>query len=76
MLHSAPVDYIQTNRNIEIPTGASQQCSNIDIVDDHLLETNQTFSVLLTATDDAVIVGNNETEVTIVDDDSMKNKIS
>ena len=46
-------------------------CVNVTIIDDLLLENDETFNLLLTSTDSAVSVELNMTSVTILDDDSV-----
>lgn len=46
-------------------------CINVTIIDDLLLENDETFTLLLTSADSAVSVELNMTTVTILDDDSV-----
>ena len=46
------------------------ECIDVDIIDDRVVETNETFTVTLTASSSVVALGNNVTRVTITDTDS------
>ena len=46
------------------------KCIDVDIIDDRVVETNETFTVTLTASSSVVALGNNVTRVTITDTDS------
>jgi len=69
---TATDDYIHTSNDITFNSGsaaASTGCTNISIIDDNALESNQTFTVTLTTSDPDVILGSNVTTITIVDND-------
>ena len=66
-----PRDYAQpTPMELTFLQGTSQQCANISISDDTVLENNEFFSVQLTTTDQAVTLSPRSATVTIGDDDS------
>ena len=46
------------------------ECIDVDIIDDRVVETNETFTVTLTVSRSVVALGNNVTRVTITDTDS------
>ena len=46
------------------------QCIDVDIIDDIIVETIETFTVTLTTASSVVALGNNVTRVTITDTDS------
>lgn len=48
-----------------------RRCINVTIIDDLLLENDESFTLLLTSADSAVSVSQNMTTVTILDDDSV-----
>lgn len=50
-------------------TNGATRCVNITIIDDNALEGEQTFSVILTTEDSAIILGIPTAIVTIQDDD-------
>jgi len=50
----------------------SMECANISIVNDNRLEENETFDIELTSSDPAVVLGNDVTTTTIIDDDGMQ----
>lgn len=53
-------------------SGASGvECLNISILDDSIVEQNETFSVLLTASNSAVEISPSSATVTIIDDDTV-----
>ena len=65
-------DYVNTSVDIIFPSGSINMftsCSGITIVDDAVLEGNQTFTVRLITLDPDVMLGNSITTVTIVDND-------
>ena len=64
-------DYAQPNpMDLTFLQGISQQCANIAISDDAILENDELFSVQLTTTDQAVTLSPSSATVTIGDDDS------
>ncbi len=47
-------------------------CVNLTILEDEIVENNETFILTLTSAEQAILIGNRSTEVTILeDDDSM-----
>ena len=48
------------------------QCINVTIIDDSLVESNETFTVTMTTSNSVVELGNNLTTITITDTDSMQ----
>ncbi len=60
-------------RFLTFPASASDsdmtQCLDVNITDDAALEGDETFTVTLTTSETYVMLGNNETEVTISDND-------
>ena len=64
-------DYAQPNpMDLTFLQGISQQCANIAISDDAILENDELFAVQLTTTDQAVTLSPSSATVTIGDDDS------
>jgi len=66
------IDYLENSTMLLFPSNSSnnaQECINILIVDDNILEPNQTFSVLLNTSDSDVNVQNGRLEIIIVDND-------
>ena len=49
--------------------GGDMQCENITITDDTLFEGNETFTVTLTASTPRVDIMNDETNITIIDNE-------
>ena len=74
-VHAASDDFT-TMRNIIVFTfipGVNELCtSEISIIDDLVLEDNETFSVLLSTTDLNVSLEPSSASVTIVDNDSKR----
>ncbi len=50
--------------------GQNMSCSLISIIPDDVVELNETFSVTLGSSDDAVLLGLSSASVTITDNDS------
>ena len=69
----ANVDYIDTNRELEFGPQSSeqQQCVNITIISDALVEFDEVFSVELISSADNIRIFRNSSTITILDDDSM-----
>ena len=64
-------DYAQpTPMELTFLQGVSQQCANISIFDDAILENDEFFSVSLTTTNQAVTLSPSSATITIGDDDS------
>ena len=55
------------------PSGSNSSsiCENVTIINDNVLEGEETFSIELTSMDTAVILGNNRTVITITDNDGI-----
>jgi hypothetical protein len=53
------------------PDGAAR-CVNIPILDDDALEGEQTFTLTLTTSDPDVMIGNDATTITIIDNEGRK----
>ena len=49
----------------------TMQCIDVYIIDDSILEENETFTVTLNTSSSVVMLGTNVTTVTITDNDSM-----
>ncbi len=63
-------DYEAVNETVSFSPGVFQVCVNLTILDDEIVENNETFILNLTLSDPAVLIGNNgSTEVTILEDD-------
>ena len=45
-------------------------CTNISIVEDEVVEDDETFAVLINSSDSSVMIGRNSAVVTILDNDS------
>ena len=65
-------DYTGGTRVIDVPAGVMTQPFTVDIVDNDIVECDETFIVTITSvTTCGVTIGNNNrSEVTITDDDS------
>ena len=67
---SHSLDYILIPENVIFSPGMTgPQCLSISITDDSILENDEVFAVVLSATDQDVILNPNTTSVTILDDD-------
>jgi hypothetical protein len=65
-------DYISTSEVETFTSGSSDgatRCVKIPILDDDASEGEQTFILTLTASDPDVMLGNNVTTITIIDDE-------
>ena len=70
LVPKAPDDYAATTVLLTFLPGVNLQCASISIIDDAVLESNEDFTVQLTAQDTAAITVNlNSTDVTITDND-------
>jgi len=65
----ADVDFITTSAVLTFNASTPLQCDQVIIVNDGILENNETFFVQLKSTDDVVNVSLNSAPVTIIDDD-------
>ena len=52
-----------------VASASQPQCADIQLIDDSILENDETFFVMLTSTDRAVTINPNAATVTINDDD-------
>ena len=62
---TAPSDYVALTQERTLNSGTPRVCVSITLVGDGSNEDSETFSVSLTSTDDAVVLGWNVTTVTI-----------
>ena len=77
LVPKAPDDYAATTAPLTFLPGVNLQCASISIVDDAVLESNEDFTVQLTAQDTAAITINlNSTDVTIIDNDGESSCLS
>ena len=53
-------------------SNGTMQCINVTIIDDSLVESNETFTVTLITSNSVVELGNNLTTITITDTDSKQ----
>ncbi len=67
-------DYAPVDESVQFAPGFGQiQCVKIPILNDNFLEEDlETFSVAVSSQQSCVVIGRNETEVNIRDDDGMK----
>ena len=65
----ADVDFITTSAVLTFNASTPLQCDQVIIINDSILENNETFFVELESTDDVVNVLLNSAPVTIIDDD-------
>jgi len=65
----ADVDFITTSAVLTFNASTPLQCDQVIIINDSILENNETFFVQLESTDDVVNVSLNSAPVTIIDDD-------
>ncbi len=63
-------DYINISTEAVFTTG-SIRCVDISILDDNALEGDQTFTVTLSTSDPDVMLGNDVTTITIIDNDGQ-----
>ena len=67
-------DYLGVSMDLVFTAGTSNgtmQCLNVTIIDASLVESNETFNVILITSNSVVELGNNLTTITITDTDSM-----
>ncbi len=67
---SASNDYTAGNGTVTFPAGSTSQTIAVQILDDTIDETNETFAINLSNASNAVI-SDNSSEVTITDDDTL-----
>ena len=63
-------DYSPVNEDVVISPGQQSQCIDIAILDDDILESDETLSISLTADQLGVNIDVSEATVTITDNDS------
>lgn len=70
-IFSASTDFNTTNQELEFGPQFSeqQQCVNITIISDALVELDEVFSVVLTSSADNIRISRNSSTITILDDD-------
>ena len=66
-------DYLGVSMDLVFTAGSSYGCMDVAIYDDSLFEGNETFTVTLTLNQPSytVVLGNNMTTITILDNDGM-----
>ena len=67
-------DYLGVSVDLVFTAGSingTMQCLNVTIFDDSLVESNETFTVIMTTSSLVLILGNNVTTVVIMDNDRM-----
>ena len=71
-IFSASTDFNTTNQELEFGPQSSeqQQCVNITVISDALVEFDEVFSVVLTSSGDNIRISRNLSTITILDDDS------
>ena len=69
---SAGADYEEINTTLLISAGTFQSCINLRILEDEVVEYNETFTLKLTPSDPYIIIGVGLAEVTIVEDGDSK----
>ncbi len=65
-------DYTSVNSVLLLSPTNTEQCFNIPIATDSIVENNETFRVELSSTDDGVTFSVSMAIVTILDDDNSK----
>lgn len=72
-IFSASTDFNTTIQELEFGPQSSeqQQCVNITIISDAVLEFDEVFSVVLTSSANNIRISRNSSTITILDDDSM-----
>jgi len=73
---AGPSDYTGVSRQLSFQPGGTELCTAINIINDVILEDSETFSVQLTATDQAVILNPSSATVSIIDNDGESGSIS
>ena len=58
-----------TQKLVFTSTSGRELCHNITIINDMLVESNETFTIILSSSDSAVRLTNTQSLVTIIDDD-------
>ncbi len=60
------------NTTLSFGPGDSQMCTNVAILEDAVVEYDETFTLKLTSADKAVVFGVDTAEVTITEDNDSK----
>ena len=70
-IFSASTDFNTTTQELQFGPQSSeqQQCVNITIISDALVEFDEVFSVVLTSSADNIQISRNSSTITILDDD-------
>lgn len=69
---AADMDFLASSSTSLFFSGASGvECFNVSILDDNIVERNETFSVLLTSSNSAIEISPSSAMVTIIDDDTV-----
>ena len=71
---ASTADFLSVDTNVTFSTGTTDgaiQCIEVTIADDMALEANETFEIQLSTSDLSVILGNNETNILITDNDGV-----
>ena len=63
------MDFMTTSGVLTFNTSTPIQCGQVTIINDTILENDETFFVLLESTEAVVIIGSSLGNVTILDDD-------
>ena len=63
------MDFMTTSGVLTFNTSTPIQCDQVTIINDTILENDETFFVLLESTEAVVIIGSSLGNVTILDDD-------
>ncbi len=69
---SAGEDYEELNLAVVFSPGVYQVCVNVSILEDDNVENDETFSIKLTSSDQAVVTDVDNAMVTIVEDNDSK----
>ena len=69
-LHTDGMDYTAVSENLIFSAAVSTQMVTIPILNDHIVEHSEMFTLALTSTDPAVILNPSSSSVTIEDVDS------
>ena len=65
-------DFKELEETIYLPTTPRSLCTNIAIIEDSVLEYDETFEVILTTDSKRIHILNNKTAITIIEDDDSK----
>lgn len=64
-------DFVEMNGTLTFSSGEKQKVITVSIINDILLEVNETFLVLITPANEGVVVARGNVSVTIKDTDGM-----